>query len=72
MLIAIGQVTKNRKGVQAGSSTRRIALADSTKVALANAIVQTGSIRNHSFMIDPITVATSNCGTTTKTLNSSL
>lgn len=66
---AIEEVTDRPSAAGQRVSTRSIAIAASAMTPAAKAIVQIGSVGNHAFMIEPITVATSSCGTTTKTLN---
>ena len=48
---------------------RSDAAAANSSVTAANAMVQIGSPGKKAFMMEPITVATSNCGSTTKMLN---
>lgn len=50
--------------------TRIEAMAARISVPAAKAMVQIGSPGKKAFMIDPITIATSNCSTRTKMLNS--
>ena len=50
-------------------ATRSDAPAAIRSVKAANAIVQIGAPGKNAFMIEPMTVATSNCGNTTKILN---
>lgn len=45
-----------------------MASAATSQLAAANSIIQIGSPGNSAFMIVPIAVATSSCGTTMKTL----
>lgn len=66
--IRLGHRLLARRG--SGSRTRSIASAASAITAAAKAIVQIGSVGKKARMIEPMTVATSSCGTTTKTLNS--